>query len=162
MCEVCGKLFKSDSSLWLHMINVHSKDRKTQSSVERSLKCQVCGRAFRWKHHLSDHERTHTKERPYSCPICGKTFRQSSAKNAHVKIVHNEAGALSVRPEPKNKCNVCGKAFWQKSKLVRHFRVHTGERPFACDICDRTYRQKAALTVHVKNVHGNDAKETDI
>lgn len=160
MCEVCGKLFKSDSAIRLHVINMHSKDGNSQCPAKPSLKCQVCGRAFRWKHHLTDHERIHTKERPYICTICGKSFRQRSARNAHVKIVHKEHGAQNASTdEPKNKCSVCGKTFWQKSKLVRHFRVHTGEKPFGCDICDKTYRQKAALTVHVKNVHGNNINE---
>lgn len=156
MCEICGKLFKSYSAVRTHMINMHSKDGKPQDSTRPLLKCQVCGKAFKWKYKLTEHERVHTKERPYECGICGKSFTQSSARNGHVKRIHNEGGAPNIEAERKHRCGVCAKAFFQKSKLVRHFRVHTGERPFGCDICGRTFRQKTTLTVHVRNVHNQN------
>ena len=46
------------------------------------------------------------------------------------------------------KCDVCLKIFLNKSKLERHYRTHTGEKPFACLICNRKFAQKAILVQH--------------
>ncbi|KFM82356.1 Zinc finger protein 236, partial [Stegodyphus mimosarum] len=47
-----------------------------------------------------------------------------------------------------HKCYFCGKQFQKPSQLVRHNRIHTGERPFKCEICNRAFNQKGALLIH--------------
>ena len=44
--------------------------------------------------------------------------------------------------------------FKKPSDLVRHFRIHTKEKPFKCEECDRAFTVKSTLITHMK-IHKN-------
>ncbi|KAK8730937.1 hypothetical protein OTU49_007711 [Cherax quadricarinatus] len=48
----------------------------------------------------------------------------------------------------KFKCAICGKFSTAKADLLKHVRIHTGERPFKCKICNATFVQITALRGH--------------
>ncbi|CAF89053.1 unnamed protein product, partial [Tetraodon nigroviridis] len=61
---------------------------------------------------------------------------------------------LSVCPpgEKPYHCNWegCGWKFARSDELTRHFRKHTGHRPFQCHLCERAFSSSDHLALHMK------------
>ncbi|XRB08936.1 general transcription factor IIIA [Pycnococcus provasolii] len=68
-----------------------------------------------------------------TCPHCHKVFSSTSARNLHVRTVHE-----GKKP---HKCSFagCGYTTADKVTLIRHERTHTGEKPFKCSFPGCTY-----------------------
>lgn len=118
---------------------------KSKGSDLRLFKCLTCGKDFKQKSTLLQHERIHTDSRPYGCPECGKRFRQQSHLTQHLRIHANE--------KPYS-CAYCPRSFRQRAILNQHLRIHSGEKPYACPECGKHFRQKAILNQHVRTHQG--------
>ena len=51
-------------------------------------------------------------------------------------------------------CAFCQKGFNHKGNFMKHYRTHTGEKPFQCPKCPYKATQKAHLTTHMVGRHG--------
>ncbi|XP_029959294.1 zinc finger protein 184 [Salarias fasciatus] len=164
-CGYCGRIFKFQSQFVIHQ-RIHTG--------ERPYKCHECGKGFSKNSNLNLHLKTHRKNNIYQkCPFCSIKFsclEYASHIEMHAqefvqeyKIDNPEkpnSGAdredcqeLEKMQETQEKkerklCQYCGKSFQFQSALVRHVRVHTGEKPYKCDICGKAFGQAYFLRVH--------------
>ncbi|XP_054566021.1 zinc finger protein 350 [Eptesicus fuscus] len=121
------------------LISTNSQLIKPQKR-EKTHVCSDCGKAFKKKSCLTDHQVIHTREKPHQCCTeYGKAFTR--------KFTLTEQQSKHTGEKPY-KCSECGKAFLKKSLLSIHQRTHTGEKPFVCSECGKGFIRNGDLIVH--------------
>ncbi|XP_071037979.1 zinc finger protein OZF [Parasteatoda tepidariorum] len=156
MCEICGKLQRSLSTLRDHL-RVHTQERPFtceecgRYSHSNSINlgtlhvCNICNKQFATRYYLSRHQVIHTGERPYSCLECDRSFSQKENLQRHMRShsgmklfrciacssdIQLSASDYTYEDTMLHVCNICNKHFGAKSLLIRHYLKHTGERPY--------------------------------
>ncbi|KAJ6648867.1 Zinc finger protein [Pseudolycoriella hygida] len=146
-CDVCFEEFNVLENLTLH-ISLHSGDGR----------CPQCGKVFRRLASLEGHIKTHFKNEYYMCTQgCDEMFHLEWMLKQHISQFHPDENARIVEEKEEKKrtqrrkhwnCQYCGKHFTKNCLLIRHERVHNGQKPFKCDKCDRSFAQKNTLVIH--------------
>ncbi|XP_072744549.1 zinc finger X-chromosomal protein-like [Anoplolepis gracilipes] len=133
MCDICGRFYTSNYSLYKHRKVAHLNEYKFQCDVcnkklltqenldshmqqhDKTYECKECGKAFASKRYLTNHATTHTGVKPYTCHICEKSFRTSHMRNMHL-ITHST--------EKPHICDLCGQTFKRRYYMIVHRRKH--------------------------------------
>lgn len=77
---------QSDSNLPTVIYRYLTLDPSFSSSPagQRPYKCVECPKAFKHKHHLTEHKRLHSGEKPFQCCKCLKRFSHSGSYSQHM------------------------------------------------------------------------------
>lgn len=65
------------------------------------------------------------------------------------KVIGALANAEDDPYRPKMECPTCGLILYRHN-FSTHYRIHTGEMPFACQFCNKRFRTTSALKVHIR------------
>ena len=106
-CPVCMMNLTFSYELKAHM--------KSNHPDARPFICQNCGKGFKHKANLTDHERIHTGERRHQCPECPKKFQTGSNLKTHMLVHTKELPFL---------CQFCPKAFSTNGNLKNHSKKY--------------------------------------
>lgn len=145
-CEVCPRSFPTQSKLSRHVTMFH---------VTKLFKCTRCGSSFAHEKSLKKHRKTNrcrsvSNNTNASLPQETKPPAENNlAKPLHVvksRILHRITPCFNKKY--KYVCSYCPRAFGNSWQLGVHTRLHTGERPFACDYCGQRFIRKDYVQRH--------------
>lgn len=173
-CSQCDMQTDYKCALKTHEAEIHGG--------HRDFVCHTCGKAFKRKGHLSQHEKYHNQDRQFVCDNngCAKSFVRLWDLKTHQRIHAGDlryacafegcdkrfAQASAKHRHEKThadirdfECRFCGKWFTTKQSLEIHILTHSGERPFPCDVCEYRARQLVALHKHKKAMHTTEGQQ---
>lgn len=170
VCQYCGKIYKSASTLHAHYLLRHPKnevegqcvacDKKYPSmlSLQKHIRymhryvhrCQACYKTFATPELLVVHSETCSKtEAP--CSQCGKIYDSQLALRNHKKYKH---------PERINHwCEVCRRTFTTHRGLMNHNATIHPPRATNCNMCEKTFNSVTALQSHILYKHTEDGSK---
>lgn len=137
LCNTCRIIFTKETQLMIHNQKMHKENdvsvinEHERINILRSKMCRFCGKGFKSRKTLINHEMFHQGETPYPC--------QNSKMNRHNELpfICDSEG--------------CGQKFAFAFLMKKHLKTHLDLQPYLCDRCKKPFSTKGNLKRHFNN-----------
>ncbi|KAM6471857.1 uncharacterized protein PHA67_002425 isoform 2-T3 [Liasis olivaceus] len=150
-CPECGKAFRWSSNLYQHRKGnacpkkmpvsdtFLAEEKKTCRGEEKSRNMAPLQEKIKLEDEVGVRQACHDQPSSRGC-------QEKGQREAHLLGNANEASELQKMK--KHSCTKCGYQAERLSDIVKHFRIHTGEKPYKCLDCGKSFGWSSTLTKH--------------
>ena len=117
---------------------------RKKDSVSGSFHCNFCDKSYMEERTLRDHVKFRHNREGFICTICNHLSRNKRDLRCHVDGIHGT---------PKYLCNVCGSKFTQKTGLRTHTQAVHEKLKYDCNECTHVSTTLSSLGWHMKQKH---------
>ncbi|XP_077502473.1 uncharacterized protein LOC144113334 isoform X2 [Amblyomma americanum] len=179
-CNVCKKVFKTQSHMRLHCLihtdlkpfTCHQCDFSTNAKgnlythmrkhTGNYFKCSLCDFRSCNRSHMAEHEATHSTVRQ-RCELCSNDYNTIKSLVNHVRKYHTSPAGKRYLASFQSKqlqnmavlhiCHLCNRKFKKKVDRDRHLFVHNVPEPptaYQCGLCGYQASRKTYLDNHYR------------
>ena len=164
-CDVCCELFDTEPKLCDHLRQVHiGGEKETRENLPAAVvdcdviirhPCDVCCELFDTEPELCDHLLVHIDENETRENLPDGRIPETDVPTDNAMPCRSQQDKhLLPQGGPKPyKCTVYAYSCQRKHAIVRHFRCHTGEKPYRCEVCNCATRDLSTFYAHIRKKH---------